>query len=432
VRPVQAFLLASLAAPVGCRDVLDVKGYGTAPPTFIGKCDGIPYSSESCQKCMDESCCNDAMDCAGDPSCTALATCLARCSKTDVRCRTTCHLSIRRTTAASKVIACAATQCKACAAARAAPGGQDCAACLEAQAPEDVATFSKNVDALEFESCRKDCPPTYEEQCPCSAFEAGKQALQVLQDVPLCTMPCERPDWSCLGNVQWPPLPSQTSSRPSLELHVGAAPVSNATIHMVGATVTLCGEVDPDCTGGEVMKSTIQDDGFATFTIPPTGVNPYFGRLALDYTAQGDPTNAIFYFVPDLRRSPTWTWRRTVSQATAKSNIDLLGMGIELEWDKKGGIIWSASACNAVPAEGIKAKMLASGEQMFYLDKDQTLKPLEETSKQALGAVINAEPGLKSMELRRSDGEFIGRYEFRVVAGAITTLSLSPGPSDTD
>jgi len=232
----KVLLVFALALPAGCRDVLDVKGYGS---TVTGRCERIPYYFESCQRCMDHSCCAEAKDCAADPACTALTTCLAKCEGSEVGCRTKCHLSVRRTSAASALIACAAKECTMCAAARAAPGGQACAQCLEDTAPKSVETFSKNVDALEWESCLKDCPPGYEDRCTCTTFAGGRGAYEALQNVPNCTGFCSDPDWSCLGSVEWPPL--QPSMRPSLELHVGAAPVSNSTTQLVGAAVTQIG-----------------------------------------------------------------------------------------------------------------------------------------------------------------------------------------------
>jgi len=75
----------------------------------------------------------------------------------------------------------------------------------------------------------------------------------------------------------------------------------------------------------------------------------------------------------------------------------------------KAGLIFSAVACNNVPAEGVTAE-LESGEHIYYLNETLGLsQTLTRTSRVALGAVINADPTEKTMRLFSSDGALIGK-----------------------
>jgi hypothetical protein len=220
--------------------------------------------------------------------------------------------------------------------------------------------------------------------------------------------------------------------RPTLELHVDAAIVgheNDSPNPLAGMTVTACNDVDLDC--AVQGKASLPSDGYADLNITAKGPYPYFSRLKLDWTNETDQLNAIFAFFPaQLPRDKMWTWRRVVPRSLADADVAPLGMSIM--WDEKAGLIWSVATCNNVPAEDVTAE-LDSGERIYYLEQTLVLSATRtRTSSVALGVVINAEPGDKTMRLFTSDGQQIGQYSFRLFKGAITTLALAPGPANPE
>ena len=429
-------VLAAAAALGGCRDVLGVDGYGTYPP---------------CQPCMDAQCAVEEAGCAAEPACHALEECLAKCHRNDDACRVTCNLSIRRTTEMSRVIECAARSCDQCAVAHATFGGLECTQCLKREAPESLKAFSRSIPALELEACQQDCSPGFADECLCTDLPSvevsdggreGAALLSSLRHLSTCSTECTQTvDWSCLGKVR--PIGLSTSAQ-ALQLHVRLAPYEETINPMdshdgggplgelVGAEVTAC--AGGECTDVPPRSDHTKAGTGAFLSLEPLRTGDYFGDLTVRWNEED---TALLPFFPQLRRSPSWTWRRVVSRNIAQVLVDgFYGRHVPLDWEMHGGIIWSVAGCNGVPAEGVTATLkppegvettettdvLVYVKPSFLLYDDPPV-----TSHVGLGAVISAVPGTRHMVLeRRSDGMRIGTYDFRVVAGAVTVLSFAP------
>jgi hypothetical protein len=332
----------------------------------------------------------------------------------------------------SALMACAAKSCSECAVGHATFGGLACHQCLEREDPDDLRAFAANRYALELQSCRADCPPSYEYQCACDDYVArGGAVLSALANVSLCTDDCGTPDWSCLGSVHWPRL---ADTAPELELDVGAADVISLK-PLLGATVSACAGIDSNCT--QPIQTVTVEDTYADLMLTRAGTGvaatDYFGAILVTWsdTTRPDASSVLLSFFPSLRRTPAWTWRRLVSRANAENIVKGALIPDRLAWENFGGIVWSVAACNDVSAAGLTAS-LDSGERAYYLEENQILDAaLTETTTSGLGAFINVTPGPRTLDLRRSSGQKVGSYPIYVRTGTTSTVSLTPGP-DSD
>ena len=439
--------LAALAF-AGCRDVLGVTGYGVRPSdagaglrseagrsrevgtSYSSTCGGTAYASGACGACMDRACCSEASACALDPGCRALSTCLGQCGSDDAACRVVCNLSIRRTTAMSELMKCAADGCPRCAAAHATYGGLTCERCLEATDPGDLDRLSHSVAALELDSCQADCPPSYRTECRCDDVYPqgegeGRDVLDALNES--CATECQDPDWSCLGSVQYAGIPSDQKE---LVLHVGVAEVP-LLAPLRNAEVSPCSAADDLCAMPGV-PTAVGADGFVLLRLSRQGTGsgalPFFGALQVNWTDAdgGGPSNVLLYFFPSMSRSPSWTWRRLVPRWLAQRDVES-ALPVKVDWAVQGGVVWSAATCNGLAAENLVAT-LDSGDHPYYLDDLWLIDTgLQQTSTSGLGAFVNPLPGRRVLTLELADSHRkVGSYKFTVRPGTITTLSLTP------
>jgi len=441
-----------VAAAGGCRQVLGVTGYAADLPTgdagqsFEEKCSNVTYASKTCGECMQTHCCAEGQACGNDPACAALATCLARCATTDTQCRVRCNLGTRRTSAASALMACAAAEhCDACAAGHATFGGLECTRCLEGQAGDALNEFSRNADALELDSCRLDCPPDLKSQCDCTDYAEGTSAVERLEN--LCRDECDQPDWSCLGHLQAP-----RGNVDPLDLRVRLVEAEPPGDPVDGATVRACGELDGSCNIPLVAPTSPDPStGFAELRIPRIPPPATFGHLQVDWEthpedggllscATGDggtlpdgivANRALVYFFPPLLRSPAWAVRRMVSRRLAECTVANACPGC-LDWEKYGGVVFSVAACNDSPAANVSIG-IDSGDVYYLNEPGAFVDGLDRTAQSGLGAVVDVEEGSHSLEATVNlpgGAQLMGRYDFWVQKGAITTLALKPVPLD--
>lgn len=482
---VRPMALATLLL-AGCRDVLGVKGYTTAPAEagarYTSSVSGIPYVSEACVKCIDDSCRMQQNDCSNDPACKVLSRCLAECKKDDVKCRVTCNLSTRRTTPMSKLMACAAAQCSECAAAHATYGGVACQRDLEKEHGPELDRLSRSVAALELDSCRQDCPPPLRDLCECSdiyapgsssadasigtpsgdvsdsdagdarpVVEALENAVTTYNDD--CLL---RQDWSCLGsvpNLDVPTLPTE------LTLHVGFVDVTKTTTFtlLTNVLVRHCGGVEVGCSKPAPDAGLPTDsDGFVEFSLPRESGSSsgwFFDGLTArwDFVAD-EPSYFLLYFYPlYLSRTPRWIVRRLVSKQAATDSVKI-ALSEDADWPNKGGIVWSVTTCNGLAGIGVQASLTPVGHvsldsnnsNAYYTNGSWGLQPDQNsTSESGLGAFVNVSPGEWDLNLNLSadagahldpdsrpthspDERRIGTYRLYVRPGAITTVALAP------
>ena len=479
-RTIAVALGASLGA-WGCRDVLGVRGYiATDPsppdsgkthksgmprsdggPTFVEQCGNVGYASEECATCIQgsEVVCKAAQVCAGVPGCNLLAECLAKCDADDALCRVKCNESIRRTSEMSAFMVAAANHCPMCAVARPTFGGLGCETCIEAlksgpatpkSGKEILASVATNLQALELDACQRDCPPKLD-KCACTEFvKDGESTLNEVKS--LCKSECmlnaSHADVNCLGNVRWP----EVNEAMPLDLHVSAVDIKYGQ-PLPDASVSVCADdsCSPalDTNGKQVPPARLGDDGFAVFQgLTSFAGNEYLDHIQVDWRGDMETvdSHALFYFFPGFRRSPTWTVRRAVARKDAEDRLagipGLLKNG-HLEWDRFGGVIWSAATCDGLGASGLTAHLVDESDphhddlsSRFYCDLTWIPRPfgngpneLSQTVGSGMGVFVNVPPGQKILTLYADEANDVryGVYAFKVEVGKITTLALTPG-----
>jgi hypothetical protein len=436
------------------------------PSTYRGK-NGTIYSSAVCRDCIDVKCPDQASTCASDPACRDLSGCLALCAKSDALCRVRCNLSTRRTTPMSALTACAAVNCSDCAAAHATYAGVTCQPCLDVENAGALGAFSRNFAALELDSCRQDCPPPYRdrEHCPCSdiygpvtsvsdagqrqvssraAEDAGDaegvlKALESATKSGQCAGFCgsgQPQDWSCLDSLHAPGLPDDEQT---FELNLTL--IDLAFKPVVGALLRPCGVAYPNCEDEPPVAGATDSNGFAQLvfhrTVTGAGAPEFFGGIEVSWGSEdaGGPSTTLLYFTP-LARSQTWTMRRLVSRDVADFNVKSV-LGRKPDWEKTGGIVFSAVTCSGDPAVDVEAKLDDAGtdgghDRVFYSNGYALDPSAQSTLNTGLGAFVEVIPKARTLTLFRYKDkdrtlrQNIGVYPLYVRAGAITTVALAP------
>jgi hypothetical protein len=442
---------------------------------------GTKYADERCGMCMDAHCGAEAEACSNDRTCVDLSNCLAGCGGpgSDL-CWVSCNQSKRRTTPMSELMACAAHHCPDyCAAAHATYGSLACTRCLEINGSGLLKELSRSAAALDLDACQQDCPPPYRDRCECSdIYRFGKHssgmdaALQSSIDTNLdsggsrpvdslrdgawdggdgedilgriaklandqsCYSSCVNDqDWSCLDAM---PKKEPPDYRTELELNLRLIDVASVEpLPVVGVNVRACQAVDPDCKEGQQEPPT-DDAGFtklrfARKTAGPAA-SPFFGYLEVTWDPGNDPSSTLLYFFPTFfARSPAWTLRRLVSHEIANANVRNV-LGREPRWDQKGGVVFSVSTCNGLPAVGLTAALDTpradeESDLVFYSNDQWALsRTTPSTTSSALGAFVDVTQGQRTLTLYRDQAKTqpLDSYSFNVRVGTITTVALAP------
>jgi hypothetical protein len=294
--------------------------------------------------------------------------------------------------------------------------------------------FSRDLDALHLDLCKRDCLEPPAPGCSCEASAAARATLEAaaLCANAACTEFClpkeKEADWTCLGSVQWPaPAPSLDH----LTLHLKLVDAQNFSTPWMGAfEVSACGFPARGC---EVPLTTVDGaNALAELNIDRGASSDEFFRYLL---VSGDSidADALFYFFPPLRRSPVWAERRLVSRAFAESTAT--GIGVALDWNTKGGIVWSSTSCGGAPGKDIAVTVddpTGGGARAYYFgDSGSVDINAEHTSSRGIGFITSVEPGDRTLQATVfGTAQRVGVYPVVVLAGSITHVTIVPAPND--
>ncbi len=458
-----ATLGVALLFVAGCRDILGVKGYGVyADATEAGPknaCTRVADAGSTCATCVANHCCDEWDACMKEPACKAMNLCVTSCrDKDDHQCRGPCNQSIPHTQEWGDLVACEATQCPTCPGSRLIRGAAPCDDCLARECASDVDTLSRYPTALRLDDCRENCLAVPDADraatgCTCAEYAQGARAVDAVDKCEeshcggeICYPQVE---WSCLGQVQLPgPESDPAGMVQPLDLHVGVVDARTFVSPVVqNLGVAACSPHDVSC-GMPIVMTTTSTDGWLDLMpiLETQSQQPWFFEYLL-VTNPGD-VDALFYFFPPVRRSPSWRTRRLVTQDYAQQEVNLLAMTIN--WHDKGGIVWSVTSCGVQPplhfASGVSVSATPdaatpdAGMWMaptYYIDGD-VLRPetqLSATTLSGVGAMINVHPGHWTLTASTKDsnagGGILGTYHIQVSAGKLTHVTMAPMPRPT-
>jgi hypothetical protein len=391
-------LIAALAA---CRQLV---GIGDSPPSGVadasaeggagpgidagGSC-GPAFASGDCQSCISSYCCLQAAACGTTPTCSALESCLGACSA-DAGCRAQCGVDhgLGNDPATPAFEACLAGQCAtecglSCgglAAVFPPARAADCEACIVKGPCADVTACATDLACQARIRCWFSSE-TLDVQQACAAGLDGGMSLANAGADPLagsCSADCSwGSDWSCVGNVHWPPA---NLGPVTVTVNVLAAGSSDP---IAGAAVEVCTSGDPTCSPPRASGPTDQD-GSATLVRQsiPSAETEY-----VDITSpQIAPTDVFFFFPVSEAQGTVQVSVFTPAQVAGGGAI----VGIPIDPDA-GGIVVTQHDCRGGLAPGVSFSLAPKGSsQVVYFAGGQLDVGATATDTTGTAIVFNA------------------------------------------
>jgi hypothetical protein len=404
-----------------------------------GTCGGMHHPSPSCAACMDETCCDEAVQCAGDPACLETSDCLVGC--TDAACRAKCAVFYTRPDTLIALRACRINHCAAeCGSTcgEYASMNAGCESCRETSCCAQSTACATNPACAKLDLCRSNC--TGSMSCPAdcnAAFPDGTAdyaAWFQCADTS-CGAACQSgQDWSCLDqSIVWP----RPKASGNIAFSVTIVDLDSEKPY-AGAVVKACEKLDLPC-ARPIDQSTTDDTGLVELSIPG-GLNGFDGYL--DVTGgrneQGSPIfPAIWYPEP---RVVADGWRGTF-QFISVDELTLLGFATGTTIDpQRGHFAANAADCDFTAAASVSFTADGADDRTksFYFVQGIPSTAATATDRSAIGGFVNlpagdedAGPG-RLVLVRATSGaagnKGLGALSFIIRPGTFTTSSFPPVP----
>ncbi len=425
--------LGVLVTAAACRQIV---GIGDDPPgTGNDTCGGLPYSG-ACGACLSAHCCQQASNCAADPTCHSYESCIGRCSPGDVPCWSVCtaeaspfgstgSIASLETCLASECTAECGLECGVTAALVATPdAAAACAKCIDTNA---CATFRECLQSSECSSqgyCTPACDGRYDCMTGCGVFGDPQPALWVKAAQAFsgpCALACEAgSNWSCLGSIA-PGIPTVSS------VHVGMFVVDpNMSRPLPGVRVATC--AGDSCAA---PVATTDARGLATLNFPvsvqlrgPTG--------SVGLTSDVDAgTSAIvperFYWGAPLAGPSLFLELVPVLSSAERAGVYFVAQATP--GPMQGDLGLSAVDCNGTPAPDVRFELEPNepGTRTVYFENGVPSATATATDAEGAAFILNVPPGeltvaALSVRLNRP----VSRLNVTVDAGSISWVLMPP------
>jgi hypothetical protein len=425
----RGILALFIALTAGCSQLSGVDDYSVGAVSaqaarHEGRCGEFLYAGQSCQECVDTSCCDAANECAKRSACRGLYDCEAGCEPSDAACRAACagsyYGNALYSDARLDLAQCVVQNCSAACGYR----GVNlfppiCAGCVEQRCDDEAFALTADRAALGYAACAAqgayptgiDAARTFGSACSAEGETppTSGAATDYLNCIGECADACAEPDWSCLGNVVWPVAGS-------LPVDLRVAVRDERFEPIAGLRLTACGAPDPYCLG-KMGEGTTGPDGVARLKFGVLDDLPYY--LRSESTALFD--EMLAYSVPPPQ-SPV-----AVSQFYVISRALMGDFGSPLDHAHLHVIVQS---CGGRPAPGVTIS-LPDFKDIKPLYTNATFVPTgdDRTNSTGLAVILSVPLGIVALEARLADTEqLVARVKVPLADGRMTFVTLRPAP----
>jgi hypothetical protein len=431
----QHWAFFGLMVAAGCRQILGIHDRPTGSQPVCG----LDIVS-TCWTCAEDQCCPLIAACAGSPSCTNLATCLAGCQG-EPACRSQCTLDYPVTSdsqIAGALAACLAADCAescglSCGSVSRIAGAASAGSCQDCIAENDCAqaeACGNSADCQAYALCRENCV-TGDCVTACgAAHPTGNDVYDSFVN-PLgsaCQEPCEiGANWTCVGRVAWPAAKALTRA-----LTVRLTPPS------AGVTVKLCDWTDVTCASpvDNQVKTTDSAGSVTLLDSSPTSLNGQnFGLDGyLDLSTPGvDPPplipTLVFWNFP---LSEPQANLNTAIPVFSASELDLVLSTGGVTVDTQRGIVGVVALdCLGVQAPGVTFTMTsgADAETQIVYAVQQGVNQVGPTGDNGTAFFANVPAGPVTITATPvALGQVSSNAHVYVRAGGLTEVAMLPTP----
>ncbi len=391
---------------------------------------GFGFSvGDACGDCLGERCCDEAEACHGDPDCTSIFDCLARCSfeGRDVSCLSMCEAHGRGSPAAADLLGCMGSRCAdGCGACG--PGSHlfspECGECILRSAPvcDAMSSCLDDPGCWDVFACVFGCTdPACIDACALlditgAELLAGSRGTANVS----CGQACETGrNWSCVDTYSWGL--SEVGAVVTVSL-LAVPTLPDAAVRSIRARACslfteTCGE--PVAAEGAELAMPIEvvrDAGFVGF-----------------FEVEGDTTaGPIVPTIASFGHPVVTASALSVLVAPEQGAAAIASLaGVDLDFDR-AQIIVTAYDCEASLAPGVSFS-LAEGRRAdgpFYPAEAPISREAKTTDGRGVGVFFNVPvnaDGPDLVTIRAShEGAIVGSSLVRVRAGSITVANIFP------
>jgi hypothetical protein len=430
--------VAILSHLLGCRQLVGITDdppvgdSGLAEAELDATAEGVAYTPEVCQACIQSSCSAQAEACSKSSPCSALEDCLGTCSGRPA-CRAQClqshHVGSDRATPLfeSCVARACATPCELTCGGAAEIATPDaamaCQSCFVGQGCSSVEACMADPVCAELAFCALEAvtPAELNGCMPPDAHDGGVDASALTAASWLCANTCDYySNWSCVGNVTWP-APATGDLTILLTLQDGATLNSSGG----GITTKVCHSSDLACEQPAAIGVTAADG--TVKLVQHADAAPIVSEGYIELTG-GDIVPEIVFWSFPLGQSPARLFALTATEAELTSIVTSLGVRQQAS---NGVVLVVGRDCRQVPGAGMKFTIAPAGSsKIFYFDGLSFTPDLAATTVNGDGAALITNAPAESVTLTTTvDGEgSIGELPLFVRAGWNTEVYALPAP----
>ena len=448
-----AVVACSLAALLGCKQILDLHDRSeaiandggaadgaTISRPVLGLCGPLRHASASCADCMDAKCCDEANACHGDPACDPAFDCNMMCGD-DGTCRARCSSFFTRSETFVDVSACRESQCQAeCGLScggfgYAAPG---CDTCVKQTCCGSARDCAKNGECVRLDLCRTNCVAG-SSSCPtecAGTFSGGVDALTPWLDCVqnMCAESCQSGrNWQCL-DTKTPWLKPKSAGNIALSITIVDVLTEKP---FVGTTARACRKLDRDCTN-PIDTQTTNEEGEVSFTVPAgsIGFDGYVdftgGNTGGDNGEMSAIYPAIWYPSPNVVSSG---WRGRIQFVSRLSLMALETLTSATTDPTRGHFAVNAQDCNFASAGGVSFSADTADDKttpFYFVATVPKTNTTQTDPLSGIGGFINLPANqLTYVTATVQVGDTvktIGQLTYIIRPGTFTTTSLPPVP----
>ncbi|HEY8091095.1 MAG TPA: hypothetical protein VIF09_24700 [Polyangiaceae bacterium] len=422
---------ASSFAVLCCEQALSIEGSVRVAQTVNACGIQVPVAGD-CAACVGSQCCAQARDCAGDPACLALETCLLGCAR-DYACRSNCITAYpgQGQLDIPALDTCVAASCNdSCGLICGVPGSyttpdvaQDCQECIEFSGCGATEACTHDLACETAAECGYACT-TPDCRAACAADAGATSVVATFLDAaftvgPDCYFRCKwGQNWTCVGKAGPPKAQAQ-----GLPQSVALSLSDNGS-GVAGVSVQACGANDDAC-ANPLAGGTSDAQGNLTLEgLPPAGLYGFEGFFLLQSPAI--PKTMSFLSFP---LSVEHAQLQLLLLGSTELTQDLADVAVNAD-PNRGHILVFVQDCLQLPAPDVTVSAVGlndPGAQAVYFSG---LKPTTTlTSTTATGAMmfVDMKPGQWMLEATPTKtGQVASHATVYVGAGMLSIVTMMP------